>query len=314
MATGQTLSDLLQEEARLRALDDPMVIGRRDREDLAETDLSEHPRIGGLEPCGVRKRAHADDRPLARHEPRHRLNSPDRARIGQRDSRSGEIVWGNGAAMHLADEVFVRPQEAGEVEGVCILDARHHERPRAVWSRDINSEAKPDVLMTNDAGGSLLVDRRHERGIERRHRLEGTDHGKADEVREAHLGPGGANQLLVERCSVHLEQSRRHGPHRGGGRHAEALLHVRHDATSRPPQCHCAFRRAAVARFGRGSCARRRRRRYRRCLWLVVSEELSPALGDRGGVGQEPLVHVIDQPGVGSERASTGRCRRCTPR
>ena len=36
----------------------------------------------------------------------------------------------------------------------------------------------------------------------------------------------------------------------------------------------------------------------------VVGEELPPALADRVGIGQEAVVHVVDQPGVGAERAS----------
>ena len=36
----------------------------------------------------------------------------------------------------------------------------------------------------------------------------------------------------------------------------------------------------------------------------VVGEELAPALADRVGVGQEAVVHVVDQPCVGAERAS----------
>ena len=36
----------------------------------------------------------------------------------------------------------------------------------------------------------------------------------------------------------------------------------------------------------------------------VVGEELPPALADRVGIGQEAVVHVVDQPRIGAERAS----------
>ena len=36
----------------------------------------------------------------------------------------------------------------------------------------------------------------------------------------------------------------------------------------------------------------------------VVGEELPPAVADRVGVGQEPVVHVVDQPRIGAEGAS----------
>ena len=42
----------------------------------------------------VLHRADADDRALARHQPRHRVVGADRARVGQADRGAGEVVGG----------------------------------------------------------------------------------------------------------------------------------------------------------------------------------------------------------------------------
>src|SRR4051794_23354158 len=64
-------------------------------------------------------------------------------------------------------------------------------------------------------------------------------------------------------------------------------------------------------RRGRGGRGGRRGRRGRRDggnlaaraqLVAVVGEEVAPRLAHRARVGEVPLVHVVDEPGVGSER------------
>ena len=57
----QQLVDALEEEARLRPLDDAVVVGRRQRHHLGDTELGQHLRVGALVLGRVRERADADD-------------------------------------------------------------------------------------------------------------------------------------------------------------------------------------------------------------------------------------------------------------
>ena len=83
-----------QEVAGLRALDDPVVVGRRQRHDLADRQPCERLLRGALVLGRVLHRTDADDRALALHEPGHRVVGADRARVGQADRRAGEVVGG----------------------------------------------------------------------------------------------------------------------------------------------------------------------------------------------------------------------------
>ena len=82
--------DALEEPARLRALDDAVVVGRGHRHDLLGAD---HP-ADVAEADGVGDRAGGDDRALAGHEPRDGGDRADAARVGQRDVRAREVVGG----------------------------------------------------------------------------------------------------------------------------------------------------------------------------------------------------------------------------
>ena len=79
----QQFVDALQERARLGALDDAVVVGARDRDDLAHAERAEVGAVGALELGRVVDAADADDHALARHQARHRLDGADRARVGE---------------------------------------------------------------------------------------------------------------------------------------------------------------------------------------------------------------------------------------
>ena len=83
-----------QEVAGLRALDDPVVVGRGQRDDLRDGHLGERVGVHPLELGRVLHRADADDRALAGGQPRHRVVGADRARVGQADRRPGEVLHG----------------------------------------------------------------------------------------------------------------------------------------------------------------------------------------------------------------------------
>ena len=71
---GEALGHVREEQPRLGALDDAVVVGRRQRDHGPDADLGQAAAVGGLELGRVPERAHADDGALARHQPRHRLH------------------------------------------------------------------------------------------------------------------------------------------------------------------------------------------------------------------------------------------------
>ncbi len=112
----QQLLDALEEQARLGALDDAVVVGRRDVDDLGGAEVGQHHRVGAPPLGRVVEGAHAHDHALAGHEPRHRLDRADRARVGERDVGAGEVVGAQLVGADLADQLVVGAPEAPEVE------------------------------------------------------------------------------------------------------------------------------------------------------------------------------------------------------
>ena len=92
--TEQQRVDPAQEVAGLRALDDAVVVRRRQRHDLADRQPGQ--RLGGraLVLGGVLHRADADDRALPGHQPRDRVDGADGAGVGEADRGADEVVGG----------------------------------------------------------------------------------------------------------------------------------------------------------------------------------------------------------------------------
>ena len=80
----QQLVDALEEHPALGALDDAVVVGAGDRDDLADAERAEVGAVGALELGRVVDAADADDDALARHQPGHALDGADGARVGER--------------------------------------------------------------------------------------------------------------------------------------------------------------------------------------------------------------------------------------
>ena len=76
----------------LRALDDPVVVRRGQRHDLADRVAGQGLLGGALVLRRVVHRADADDRALALHQPRHGVVGADRARVGQADRGALEVA------------------------------------------------------------------------------------------------------------------------------------------------------------------------------------------------------------------------------
>ena len=280
----QVLGHLAQEKARLRPLDDAVVVGRGDREDLAQAELGDDPRVRRLEPGGVTERADPDDRPLAGHEPRHRLHRAERARVGQAHRRAGEVLRRDAIGVHLAHEVLVGEHEGPEVERVRVADAGDEQRPRPVALLDVDRQAEPDVLVPHDAGLARPVEVLDERGVQRGDLAQGPHHGVADQVGETDLGAGRPGQLVVEDLPVDLEQARRDGADARGRRHPEAGLHVGGEARGGSPE---RDRRVGLVT----------RRRPRRAPRVVVGTGGGAGIASRTAVGV-PLAAAVVSSGV----------------
>ena len=82
VAPGQHLLELRQEQPALRPLDDSVVVGAGDPEDLPHPEFRQGRRIRSLEFGGVVDAAGGDDEPLALHQARDRELRPDRPGIG----------------------------------------------------------------------------------------------------------------------------------------------------------------------------------------------------------------------------------------
>jgi hypothetical protein len=175
LAAEQRL-DSPEERPGLRALDDAVVVRGGHRHDLLAVGKA------GGSPDGAGR----DDAPLARHESRHRGDSPDPAGVRQRDARALEVVGREAAVPSLTDQVLVYLAVPPEVHLVGALDHRHDERPRPVVALDVDREAQ--VYLLGDDAVRLAVDLL-ERMCHRRVRLERAHDRPSDQVSEGHLEP-----------------------------------------------------------------------------------------------------------------------------
>ena len=110
----QQLVDGAQEVAGLRALDDAVVVGRGQRDQLAESQLGDALRAGALKLGRVLHRAGADDRALPGHQPGHRVHGADGAGVGQRDRHAGKVFGGQLAVAGPADDILIGGDELTE--------------------------------------------------------------------------------------------------------------------------------------------------------------------------------------------------------
>ncbi len=341
---GEALRHVGEEEARLRPLDDAVVVGGGEGHGLADAELGHRTGVGGLEARRVGEGSDPDDDPLSRHQPRHRLDRPERAGVGEGHRRPVEVVGGDAVGVDLAHQLLVGGHESPEVQRVGVGDARDEQGAAAVRLLHVDGQTEAHVAVRHHAGRPLAVGIGHERGVEGGHRTQPLDHRVADEVGEADLGAGGAEQLVVDDGAVDLEELGRHDPDaRGGGdaratppcwpppgRRRPAAAAPGRDRRRRPagrdrpsvqgwsrraPVTGVRARRAPERRELRAAVGRRRRagwqRQAGRCRGragrTVVGEEFAPRVGHRGRVGEIALVHVLDQPGIGPEGTCSGR-------
>ncbi len=327
----QHLVDGAQEIPGFRALDDAVVVGRGQGDQLADTQLGDALRAGALELRRVFHRAHADDGALAGHQPRHRVHGADGAGVGQRNRHAGKVFGGQLAVARPPDDVFVGGDELGEPQLLAALDAGHHQGALAVFALQVDGQAEIGVRRRDRGGLAVdlgvvpvhvreLLDRLHQRITQ--------------QVGEGDLAAAGALELVVDHDPVVDQQLGRNGAHTGRRRHVQRRGHVLDDGRGGAAQhLHLvAFGRRGSGglRCGRGRSRRARRTVSRRCgfggrggrggrgrlpvgwrrcrgrfrgcfesrFGVVVDQELMPARIDRRGVVAELAVHLLDQPFV----------------
>ena len=329
--------DRLQEQPALRALDDAVVVGGGDGDDLAHAELGERAGVRAGVGDGVVDGAGADDHRLAGHQPRHAADRADRAGVRERRRRVLEQRHLHLAGLHRPDRLFVLLPEAREVERVRRLDVRH-EQGALTLALDVDGEAEVHVLGLADTRLAVLltVGARH-----RRHGRERADDGPADQVGEAHLAAPHPHELVVDDAPVHLEQLGGHVAERRRRRHLQGGDHVRGDRLARAPQrAHVVAGRRLLLRLrlplavavaagrwrrlllaGLATLLSRGRRLGRRlgrgvgrgavavvraASGSVVGEEVLPALADRRRVLHVVGVELLDDPGVRPELGDVG--------
>jgi hypothetical protein len=217
-----------QEVAGFRALDDAVVVGGGQRDELADAQVGDAFLAGALELGRILHRADADDRALAAHQPRHRVHGADGARVGQRDRHTREVFGGELAVTGAPHDVLVGGDELAEPHGVGLLDGRDHQLPVAVLAGQVDRQAQIRVRGGDRVRLTVhlrevavhvreLLDRRHDR--------------VADQVGEADLAAAGALEVVVDDDAVVDHQLRRDGPHAGRGRHVQRRRHVLGDGS-----------------------------------------------------------------------------------
>ncbi len=219
--------ETLEELARLRALDDPVVVGGGEGHHLADRVAGDRVLGGALVLRGVLHRADADDRALPAHQARHRVVGADGARVGQGDRGALEVLDGELAVARLADDVLVGGPERREVHRLGGLDVGNQELTGAVGLLHVDREAEVDVGRGDLVG--LAVDH-VEADVHLGHRLERLDQRVADQVGERHLAAASTGEVVVDHDAVVPEQLDRHRAHGGRGGDGQGVVHVGHGA------------------------------------------------------------------------------------
>ena len=214
-----------QEVTGLGALDDAVVVGGGEGDQLADAQVGDAFLARALELRGVLHRADADDRALAAHQPGHRMHGADGAGVGQRDRHAGEVLGGQLAVAGAPHDVLVGGDELAEPHRLGTLDACDHQLTRAVLALQVDRQAQvgvgggDGVRLSVDLGVvpvhvRELLDRLHDR--------------VAQQVGERDLAAAGALEVVVDDDAVVDHQLGRDGAHAGRGRHVQRRRHVLH--------------------------------------------------------------------------------------
>jgi hypothetical protein len=216
-----------EEQPRLRALDDAVVVGGRHRHHLADAEEGERARGHRAVFRRVVEGARGHDQALAGHEAGRAGAGADGAGIGQRHRGAHEVVGRDRALARAGDQLVEGLDELGEVHPPRVLDVGDEQRARAVLLLHVDGNAEADLVALDAVGLALQL---RVGVVEARERVQGAHDGPGHEVREADLAGRGGVAVLVEDAAVLLQRAHGDAAHRGRGGDGEARLHVLDDA------------------------------------------------------------------------------------
>ena len=124
-----------EEFTGLRALDDAVIVGRGDGDELADTEFCEAILGSTLELSGVVHGADTDDGALALSQARDGVAGADTTGVGERNGHTGEVFTCELACAATVDDVFVGFDELGEGKGLTFADCRDNQCTGAVLLR-----------------------------------------------------------------------------------------------------------------------------------------------------------------------------------
>ena len=170
-----------QEVARLGSLDDAVVVGGRQDDDLGDAPAGQGVGVGALEGRRVVDGPHAHDEPLARHEAGDRPAGSQHPRVGEGDRGAREVVGGEAVAPGTHQQLVVGLGELAEPQLLGVAQAGHQQRPGAVGALVVDGQAQSHVVVAHDPGDP--VGARDERGVHLRRVVgDGAHDGVGDEV------------------------------------------------------------------------------------------------------------------------------------
>ena len=207
---GEELLQRGQEPPRLGALDHAVVVRAADRHDRA--------------PGQAADRARGHDRALARHQPRHRGGRAHRARVGQGEAGTGQIVGCEAVASGPADQVVIASHECGEVQFVGRPDDRHDQERTAVSTLRVHGKTEVDGGRIDAMGPAFDLDE-----VAGQARVDGRrlGHCVCDQVGEREPGRGDGS---VELRAPRNQDVGRYVAERRRRRDAETRGHVGYEA------------------------------------------------------------------------------------
>jgi hypothetical protein len=216
-----------EEEARLRALDDAVVVGRRHRHHLADAEEAQGARGHRAVLGRIVEGARGDDHALPRHQPGGGRGGAHGARVRERDGRAHEVVGRDRPLARPRHEVVEHLQEVREVELARVLDVGHEQGAAAVLLLDVDRDAEPDLVALDAVRPALEL---RVGVVQPGEGVEGAEDGPGHDVGEADLALARGVPVLVEDAAVLLQGAHGKGADRGRGGNVEARLHVLHHA------------------------------------------------------------------------------------
>ena len=223
LIVDKQLRNVTQELTGLCTLDDTVVIGGGQGDQLAHAKLSQAVLGGACELCRVIHRTNANDGALALGQTRDGVAGTNAARVGQLDGHTGEVIHGQLAHAGAVHDVFVCIDELVEGERLTLLNGGNHQVAGTVLTRQVNSQPQVDVLRLYREGlllflAVVLVHVRVQLGC--------LDDGVTNDVGKGDLAAAGALQVIIDQGAVLKHELDRHVTHGGSRGNLKRLVHV----------------------------------------------------------------------------------------